>query len=243
MLTDIQLIEEINMKNFLLIGGSYGIGLAIAKEIESGNNVFVASRTNENLDDLNVTYIPFDALTDSLDTSLLPAVIDGLVYCPGSINLRPFRGLKPEAFENDLQINFISLVKVIQSVLPNLTASKQSSIVLFSSVAVSMGMPFHTSVAASKGAIEGFAKALAAEYAPKIRVNVIAPSLTDTPLADKFLNNETKQEKSAERHPLKRFGKPDDIAHVASFLLSDKGSWISGQTFNVDGGMSTLLVN
>lgn len=243
MLTDIQLIEEINMKNILLIGGSYGIGLAIAKEIESGNNVFVASRTNENLDDLNVTYIPFDALNDTLDLSTLPAVIDGLVYCPGSINLRPFRGLKPEAFENDLQINFISLVKVIQSVLPNLTASEQSSIVLFSSVAVSMGMPFHTSVAASKGAIEGFAKALAAEYAPKIRVNVIAPSLTDTPLADKFLNNETKQEKSAERHPLKRFGKPDDIAQVASFLLSDKSSWISGQTFNVDGGMSTLLVN
>lgn len=239
----IQPIEEISMKNILLIGGSYGIGLAIAKEIQAGNNVFVASRTNENLDDLNVTYIPFDALNDTLDLSTLPAVIDGLVYCPGSINLRPFRGLKPEAFENDLQINFISLVKVIQSILPNLTASEQSSIVLFSSVAASMGMPFHTSVAASKGAIEGFAKALAAEYAPKIRVNVIAPSLTDTPLADKFLNNETKQEKSAERHPLKRFGKPDDIAKMASFLLSDKSSWISGQTFNVDGGMSTLLVN
>ena len=231
------------MKNILLIGGSYGIGLAIAKEIQAGNNVFVASRTNENLDDLNVTYIPFDALNDTLDLSTLPAVIDGLVYCPGSINLRPFTGLKPEAFENDLQINFISLVKVIQSILPNLTASEQSSIVLFSSVAASMGMPFHTSVAASKGAIEGFAKALAAEYAPKIRVNVIAPSLTDTPLADKFLNNETKQEKSAERHPLKRFGKPDDIAQMASFLLSNKSSWISGQTFNVDGGMSTLLVN
>ena len=243
MQTDIQLTEETNMKNILLIGGSYGIGLAIAKEIESGNNVFVASRTNENLEDLNVTHIPFDALNDTLDLSTLPAVIDGLVYCPASINLRPFRGLKPEAFENDLQINFISLVKVIQSVLPNLTASEQSSIVLFSSVAVSMGMPFHTSVAASKGAIEGFAKALAAEYAPKIRVNVIAPSLTDTPLADKFLNNETKQEKSAERHPLKRFGKADDIAQMASFLLSDKSSWISGQTFNVDGGMSTLLVN
>lgn len=243
MLTDIQPIEEIKMKNILLIGGSYGIGLAIAKEIQVGNNVFVASRTNENLNDFNVTYIPFDALNDTLDLSTLPAVIDGLVYCPGSINLRPFRGLKPEAFENDLQINFISLVKVIQSILPNLTASEQSSIVLFSSVAASMGMPFHTSVAASKGAIEGFAKALAAEYAPKIRVNVIAPSLTDTPLADKFLNNETKQEKSAERHPLKRFGKPDDIAQMASFLLSDKSSWISGQTFNVDGGMSTLLVN
>ena len=114
-------------------------------------------------------------------TTQLPTVIDGLVYCPGSINLRPFKGLKPEAFETDLQINFISLVKVIQSVLPNLLASEQASIVTFSSVAATMGMPFHTSVAASKGAIEGFAKALAAEYAPKIRVNVIAPSLTDTP--------------------------------------------------------------
>lgn len=231
------------MKNILLIGGSYGIGLAIAQELHNGNNIFVASRTNENLAGLNVTYIPFNASTDTLDTSKLPAVIDGLVYCPGSINLRPFRGLKPEAFEADLQINFISLVKVIQAILPNLTASEQSSIVLFSSVAASMGMPFHTSVAAAKGAIEGFAKALAAEYAPKIRVNVIAPSLTDTPLADKFLNNETKQEKSAERHPLKRFGKPEDSAQMANFLLSDKSSWISGQIFHVDGGMSTLLVN
>lgn len=231
------------MKNILLIGGSYGIGLAIAKELQYENKVFVASRTNENIADLHVTHLPFDATTDTLDTNLLPEVIDGLVYCPGSINLRPFKGLKPESFESDLQINFISLVKVIQSVLPNLVASEQSSIVVFSSVAASMGMPFHTSVAAAKGAIEGFAKALAAEYAPKIRVNVIAPSLTDTPLADKFLNNETKQEKSAERHPLKRFGKPEDIASMASFLLSEKSSWISGQIFHVDGGMSTLLVN
>lgn len=231
------------MKNILLIGGSYGIGLAIAKELQFENNVYIASRSNENLADVKATHIAFDAFTDTIDTSLLPNVIDGLVYCPGSINLRPFKGLKPEAFETDLQINFLSLVKVIQSVLPNLLASEQASIVAFSSVAATMGMPFHTSVAASKGAIEGFAKALAAEYAPKIRVNVIAPSLTDTPLADKFLNNETKQEKSAERHPLKRFGKPEDSAQMATFLLSDKSSWISGQIFHVDGGMSTLLVN
>jgi NAD(P)-dependent dehydrogenase (short-subunit alcohol dehydrogenase family) len=231
------------MKNILLIGGSYGIGLAIAKELQFENNVYIASRSNENLADVKATHIAFDATTDTIDTSQLPTVIDGLVYCPGSINLRPFKGLKPESFETDLQINFLSLVKVIQSVLPNLLASEQASIVAFSSVAATMGMPFHTSVAASKGAIEGFAKALAAEYAPKIRVNVIAPSLTDTPLADKFLNNETKQEKSAERHPLKRFGKPEDSAQMATFLLSDKSSWISGQIFHVDGGMSTLLVN
>lgn len=231
------------MKNILLIGGSYGIGLALAKELATTHIVYIASRTSEGLENLNVTHIPFDASTDVLDTSLLPSVIDGLVYCPGSINLRPFKGLKIETFESDMQINFFSMVKVIQSIIPQLTASNQSSIVLFSSVAASMGMPFHTSVAAAKGAIEGFAKALAAEYAPKIRVNVIAPSLTNTPLADKFLNNETKQEKSAERHPLKRFGQPEDLAQMANFLLSDNSSWISGQIMHVDGGMSTLLVN
>lgn len=230
------------MKTILLIGGSYGIGYAIAKELQFECKVYIASRTFENSDDLNVTHIPFDASTDTLDSSKLPSVIDGLVYCPGSINLRPFKGIKPEAFESDLHINFISLVKVIQSVLPNLTASEQSSIVLFSSVAASMGMPFHTSVAAAKGAIEGFAKALAAEYAPKIRVNVIAPSLTETPLADKFLNNEVKKEKTSERHPLKRFGQPEDLAQMAQFLLSDKSTWITGQIFHVDGGMSTLLI-
>jgi 3-oxoacyl-[acyl-carrier protein] reductase len=235
--------KNLHMKNILLIGGSQGIGLAIAKELENKNNVYVASRTSENLGKLNVTHIPFDVLTDTLDISLLPAAIDGLVYCPGSFYLRPFRGLKLETFESDMQINFFSMVKVIQSIIPQLTASNQSSIVLFSSVAASMGMPFHTSVAAAKGAIEGFAKALAAEYAPKIRVNVIAPSLTNTPLADKFLNNETKQEKSAERHPLKRFGQPEDLAQMASFLLSENSSWISGQIMHVDGGMSTLLVN
>lgn len=231
------------MKNILLIGGSYGIGLELAKELQHDNKVYVASRTNEKLSGLNVIHITYDAAADTLDTSLLPTVIDGLVYCPGSINLRPFRGLKLETFESDMQINFFSMVKVVQSILPQLTASKQSSIVLFSSVAVKMGMPFHTSVAAAKGAIEGFAKALAAEYTPKIRVNVIAPSLTDTPLAEKFLSTDEKREKSAQRHPLKRFGTTEDIAQMANFLLSEKSSWISGQIFNVDGGMSSLLVN
>ena len=231
------------MKNILLIGGSYGIGNAIAKALQNDTHVYIASRTNENLSNLNITHIPFDATNDFLDITKLPSIIDGLVYCPGSINLRPFKGIKLEAFEADMNINFISLVKVIQTILPNLVASEQSSIVLFSSVAASMGMPFHTSVAAAKGAIEGFAKALAAEYAPKIRVNVIAPSLTDTPLADKFLSSEDKREKSALRHPLKRFGTAEDIAEMASFLLSDKSSWISGQILHVDGGMSTLLVN
>lgn len=231
------------MKNILLIGGSYGIGLALAQKLQKNCNLFIACRTNENLDGLHLTYLPFDATSDTLDISKLPESIDGLVYCPGSINLRPFKGIKPESFELDLQINFIGLVKVIQTVLPNLIASEQSSIVLFSTVATSIGMPFHTSVSASKGAIEGFAKAFAAEYAPKIRVNVIAPSLTNTPLAEKFLNNEVKREKAAERNPLKRIGTANDMAQMADFLLSNKSSWITGQVFNVDGGMSTLQIN
>jgi NAD(P)-dependent dehydrogenase (short-subunit alcohol dehydrogenase family) len=231
------------MKNIVIIGGSHGIGLSLVKELESSNNVYVASRTNENLGGLNVTHIPFDVLTDTLDASQLPEQIDGFVYCPGSINLRPFKGLKVESFEQDMQINFFGAVKTIQTILPQLTAAGQSSVVLFSSVAASMGMPFHTSIPAAKGAVEGFAKALAAEYASKIRVNVIAPSLTQTPLADKFLNNETKQEKAAERHPMKRFGQPEDLAKMAVFLLNDSSSWMTGQILHIDGGMSTLLVN
>jgi 3-oxoacyl-[acyl-carrier protein] reductase len=231
------------MKNILIIGGSYGIGMAIAKELQFDNNLFVASRTYEDAKGINAIHLPFDATTEILDTSKLPEVIHGLVYCPGSINLRPFKALKPEAFETDLNINFISMVKVIQTVLPQLIAAEQSSIVMFSTVAAKMGMPFHTSVSAAKGAIEGFAKALAAEYAPKIRVNVIAPSLTQTPLADKFLNSDEKKEKSAQRNPMKKVGNPEDIANMANFLLSEKSSWITGQILHVDGGMSTLLVN
>lgn len=230
------------MKNILLIGGSYGIGLALTSLLKGENHVFVASRSKEQLQGTNVTHIPFDALQDTLDVSKLPSVIDGLVYLPGSINLRPFKGIKPETFQEDLNINFVAMVKVLQTVLPRLSASEQASIVLFSSVAAQVGMPFHTSVAAAKGAVEGFAKALAAEYAPKMRVNVIAPSLTDTPLADKFLNNDIKREKSAERHPLKRVGTPEDMAQMAAFLLSDKSSWMTGQVLGVNGGMGSLSI-
>jgi 3-oxoacyl-[acyl-carrier protein] reductase len=231
------------MKNILIIGGSYGIGNEILKVLKEKNTVYIASRSSDFNQSENVIHIPFDASTEVLDISMLPSKIDSFIYCPGSINLRPFKGLKLETFEADMNINFFSMVKVLQTVMPLLTSSENANIVLFSSVAVKMGMPFHTSVSASKGAIEGFAKSLAAEYAPKIRVNVIAPSLTDTPLADKFLNTEEKKEKSGQRHPLKRVGNVSDIAQMASFLVNDKSSWISGQIFHVDGGMSSLLVN
>ena len=225
-------------KNILLIGGSSGIGLATAKLLTQNHEVYIASRSSDSLTGLDIHHLPFDVTTDDLSTLDLPAELSGLVYCPGSINLRPFKGLKPEAFESDFQINVMGFVKSLQAVLPKLTTN--SSVVLYSTVAVKVGMPFHASVAASKGALEGLGKSLAAELAPKTRVNVIAPSITNTPLADRFLNNEAKMEKSAQRHPLKRVGEADDIAAMTRFLLSDDSSWMTGQILGLDGGMSTL---
>ena len=229
-------------KNILLIGGSSGIGLSLVNQISQDHNVYVACRSNNSLPD-NVNYINYDVLNDELDSSLFPETIDSFIYLPGSINLRPFKSLSIESFKEDLEINFIGLIKSLKSVLKNLSASNSASIVLFSTVAVQRGMPFHSSVSSSKGAIEGLAKSLAAELSPKIRVNVIAPSLVNTPLANRFLNNDIKIEKSANRHPLKRIGSASDIANLIDYLISDKSSWITGQIIAVDGGLSTIETN
>tara|TARA_X000000368_G_C22913570_1_gene659751 strand:- start:107 stop:802 length:696 start_codon:yes stop_codon:yes gene_type:complete len=229
-------------KNILLIGGSSGIGLSLVNQISQDHNVYVACRSNSTLPE-NINYINYDVLNDELDSSLVPETIDSFIYLPGSINLRPFKSLSIESFKEDLEINLIGLIKSLKSVLKNLTASNSASIVLFSTVAVQRGMPFHSSVSSSKGAIEGLAKSLAAELSPKIRVNVIAPSLVNTPLANRFLNNDIKIEKSANRHPLKRIGSASDIANLTDYLISDKSSWITGQIIAVDGGLSTIETN
>lgn len=227
-------------KNILIIGGSSGIGLALAELLASNNNIYVASRSNENVKHLNVQHITFDATQEELNTSELPDHLHGFVYCPGSINLRPFKGLKLDAFQSDFEINVLGAVRSLKSVLGHLSASGDAAVVFYSTVAVQTGMPFHSSVASSKGAIEGLTRSLAAEFAPKIRVNAIAPSLVNTPLASKFLNNETKMEKANERHPLGRVGSAIEIAEATAFLLGKESSWMTGRILQLDGGIGNL---
>lgn len=231
------------MANILIIGASSGIGASLAKQLISENHKVYGTFNNTTTSAQGFTQLnPLNVLDENLDFSFLPDVLDGLVYCPGAVVLKPFPRIKPEDFLADYQLQLIGAVKVIQACLPKLKNATQGSIVLFSTVAVQTGFNFHTLVASSKGAVEGFTKALAAEVAPKIRVNCIAPSITDTPLAAALLSTDEKKEASAQRHPLKKIGRPDDLANLAAFLLSEKSSWITGQVLHIDGGMSTLKV-
>jgi NAD(P)-dependent dehydrogenase (short-subunit alcohol dehydrogenase family) len=231
------------MKNYLIIGASSGIGKALVEELaaNNNNNIYGTYHNNKEEDHGNISYYELD-VRGEMNLDFLPEKLDGLVYCPGSINLKPFKRLKPVDFSDDLNLQVIGAIKVIQAAIPALNKSENASILLFSTVAVQSGFNFHSQVSVSKGAIEGLTKSLAAEFAPNIRVNAIAPSLTDTPLSAALLNTDQKRETNANRHPLKRIGNPQDIASTAAFLLSDKASWISGQIIHVDGGMSTLKV-
>ena len=229
------------MGNIVIVGGTKGIGKHIV-QLLSDSNLYVIARNTKLLPERsNIRYIQAD-ITQTADLSRLPETINGLVYCPGTINLKPFNRLTEEDFLTDWQINFMGAVKVIQQLLARLKKAESSSIILFSTVAVTTGMPFHASLAASKGAVEGLTKALAAELAPVVRVNCIAPSLTQTSLAEKLVNTAEKMDGSAKRHPLKRIGQPADIAELACFLLSEKAGWITGQIIHADGGLSSLKV-
>lgn len=227
------------MKNYLVIGASSGIGEALAEKLAESSNVFGTFNKNQGKAK-DVTFHHLDVTADQLDLSWLPESLDGLAYCPGSINLGSFKRMKPESFVEDYQLQVVGAVKVIQSVMPNLKKSGQGAIVLFSTVAVQTGFNFHSQVAASKGAIEGLTRALAAELAPSIRVNCVAPSLTDTPLAAKLLSTQEKKEANAKRHPMQKIGEPKDIAEMSAFLLSENAAWITGQVLHIDGGVSSI---
>ncbi|WP_452227041.1 SDR family NAD(P)-dependent oxidoreductase [Lacinutrix cladophorae] len=222
------------MKTYIIIGGSKGIGNAILETLAVDNKVINISRSTPNLDHENLSHFNCDVLTEEL-----PEVetADGLIYCPGSINLKPINRLKIDDFKADFEINVIGAVKAIQKYLPILKNGIKPSIVLFSTVASKLGMPYHASIATAKSGVEGLVKSLGAELAPAIRINAIAPTVTDTELASKLLRNEKMKENITERHPLKKYLKPKEVAEMAAFLLSEKASAMSGQIFEMDCGI------
>jgi 3-oxoacyl-[acyl-carrier protein] reductase len=227
------------MKHYVIVGASSGIGLELAKKLSLSNNITALSRSEKEVNTLsNTTYYSVDISEETPTFPVLDKPIDGLIYCPGTINLKPFRSLRAEDYLNEWNINFLGAVKIIKHFLPQLQQAENSSIVLFSTVAVQTGMAFHASIAAAKGAVEGLTRSLAAEFAPKVRVNAVAPSLTNTPLADKLINAEAKLKSAEDRHPLKKIGQPNDIANAVLYLLD--ANWVTGQIISVDGGMSAL---
>lgn len=229
------------MANYLIVGGSSGIGRALVDQLLSaGHSVMVWARESRDLPS-SVTFEAYDVTgeTDPPKTSL-PVELDGLVYCPGSIDLKSFRSLKAPAFREAFELNVVGAVRCLQAAERALKKSGNGSVIFFSTVAVQRGMPFHAGVAAAKGALEGLTRSLAAEYAPNIRVNAIAPSLTDTPLAGKLLATEEKRQASAERHPLKRVADASEVAAMATFLLSPQAAFMTGQIVGMDGGLGAI---
>jgi len=228
-------------EHYLIVGGSHGIGGALVDLLNDGSKQISVISRNEYDTPSGVNNYYIDVMADVLPDI---NVLHGLVYCPGSINLKPFSNLREKHFQQDFEINVLGLVKTLKKYAPALKAGssegKPSSVLAFSSVAVQTGMAYHASVAAAKGAVEGVVRSLAAEWVPHIRVNAIAPSLVDTPLASRLLRNDAQRESSAERHPLKRIGNASDIASAAVYLLHPDSGWITGQVLAIDGGMSSV---
>ena len=227
------------MRTLILIGGSRGIGKSIANTLLPSHNVINISRSVPDFQHDNLKHFSCDVMNEDLPDI---TEADALIYCPGSINLKPINRLKLDDFRYDFEVNVIGAVKAVQKYLPVLKAGQQPAILLFSTVAVKLGMPFHASVAAAKAGVEGLTRSLGAELAPSIRVNAIAPTVTDTDLASKLLRNERKTEQMKERHPLKKNLNPQEVADFAAYLLSTKAAALSGQIFEMDCGIVSFKI-
>ncbi|WP_373509453.1 SDR family NAD(P)-dependent oxidoreductase [Thiocapsa sp.] len=228
-------------KTYLIVGGTSGIGAALlGKLIARCHRVIQLSRHPEAAPDHPaVTSLHWDVRTNDFPADALTTTLDGLVYCPGTIRLRPFERLAEKEWTEDLEINLLGAVRALQGAMKALKAAESASIVLFSTVAVGTGLPFHASIASAKGAVEGLTRSLAAELAPRIRVNAVAPTLTATPLAERLIGNESKRTAAAERHPLQTIGEAEDVAGAALWLLED-ARMTTGQVIHVDAGLGTL---
>lgn len=227
------------MKNIVIIGGSKGIGNAILLQQLETNCVYNISRNPPEISHPNLKHYSMDVLQDTL-----PEIesIDALIYCPGSINLKPITNLSIDDFRNDFEINVIGAVKCIQKYLPQLKKGSHPSVLLFSTVAAKLGMPFHASIATAKAGVEGLVKSLGAELASSVRINAIAPTITETSLSANILRNDRMKENMVERHPMKGYLKANEVAEMANFLISEKAKSISGQIFEMDYGIVTFKI-
>lgn len=228
------------MSSIVLAGASSGIGAALKLRLEeAGHRVFTLGRNVISSEG----HLVYDALSSEQISypESWPDTIHGFAYMPGSIQLKPFHRTSEDDFLRDFQVNVLGFVRLLQVLLPALKKGGSSSVLAFSTVAANTGLGFHSSISASKGALQSLCLSLASELAPSgIRVNCVAPSITDTPLAAALLNSPEKREASAKRHPLGRIGSAEDLAAAAAFLLSSESGWISGQILGVDGGYSRL---
>jgi len=227
------------MSNILIVGGSKGIGSALLKLASQDHQCINMSRSEPTVSSANIEHHTIDVLNDELPDL---EDISTIVYCPGSITLKPISSLKEKDFISDYEINVIGAFKVIKKYLPLIKKKENASILLFSTVAVGQGMPFHSSIAAAKAGVEAMSKSLAAELAPSVRVNCIAPSIVDTSLASGILRSDKSRENLAAKHPLKKILTPEEIAEMAYFLISNKASGMTGQVIGVDAGLSTLKI-
>lgn len=234
-------------KTFLIFGGIDGIGGALTEAlVGQGHDVYV---TTSQADKATASMVPADRVlqVDVLDHAAIQAAVDqasqqglhGLAYCVGTIDLKPLSRTTPEDLMRSFQINTVGAFLAVKAAARTLAASK-GAVVLFSSIAASRGFASHSAIACAKAGLEGLARTLAAELAPNVRINVIAPSLTDTPLAKPFTQNAKMSESIAAMHPIPRLGTAHEMAKAAAFLLSDDAGWMSGQTLHIDGGRSSL---
>ncbi len=233
----------------LIYGGTGGIGSETARLLAAkGCSVHIVGRSQEKAErlagELGCTYSigdVSDGESFARVTAEAGSPLSGLVYAVGTINLKPLGRLTEKDFETDFRVNAMAAALAVQAALPALKAGDaSSSILFFSTVAVAQGFPAHASIAMAKGAIEGLTRALAAELAPKIRVNAIAPSLTETPLAAGLTAQPAMAQALGQMHPLGRLGRAEDSARLAAFLMSPDADWITGQIIGVDGGRSSL---
>jgi len=228
---------------YVIMGAHDGIGEALMQALNA-DSLYVTARNPDQIQNANATAVQLDVLDSESMQKALHAIdqsngIQGLAYCIGSIDLKPFAGASDQDFLKSFELNVLGAIRALRVLEKGLKKAK-GSVVLFSTVAVQQGFRGHTIISTAKGALEGLVRSLAAEWAPDVRVNALAPSLTDTPLGRSLVTSDPMREATKKLHPIPRLGTPEEMAALAAFLLSDQAGWITGQILSVDGGRSRI---